>query len=306
MGKSQKNPHRLAFSIYAILEERYAETKIMENSNEFIYPIENVVRNNNARFQVKQSVLREDFPMHCHDYIEMEIVLSGKGTTTINHERYELRRGFAYLLISKQDYHDFHVEEPTETINLSLDYQCLVPTLSNALFCFSQNLVLQFDEEELFYIQALLFLLKNEYEHQKTYSDFMTQNLISTIFVLFIRKLDLNIPKAANTDKNFLPALNYIHYNFKDNPSLEDVAAYAHFNKAYFCTLFKRYTGKTYSQYLLNLKLEHAKRLLRSNQWNILEISERSGFNSLSNFNRCFKKIVGCSPSDYRKHHLQK
>tara|TARA_R110000868_G_scaffold99603_5_gene274066 strand:+ start:938 stop:1168 length:231 start_codon:yes stop_codon:yes gene_type:complete len=69
-----------------------------------------------------------------------------------------------------------------------------------------------------------------------------------------------------------------------------------------FCKYFKKRTNKTYIQFLNELRIEHASQLLRKSiEQPIAEISELSGFNNLSNFNRQFKNIKGHSPSFARK-----
>ena len=66
---------------------------------------------------------------------------------------------------------------------------------------------------------------------------------------------------------------------------------------------FKKATGKTYSDYLIDLKISHAKKLLRHTSESIMLIAENSGFESICNFNRAFKKKTQLSPSQYRKKH---
>lgn len=87
------------------------------------------------------------------------------------------------------------------------------------------------------------------------------------------------------------------------NPELTlgSVADYVGLNEKYFTTRFTKETGNTFRDYLTNLRLAGAKRLLETTDLRMYEISERSGYSNVEHFNRMFKKNFGISPSDYRK-----
>ena len=69
-----------------------------------------------------------------------------------------------------------------------------------------------------------------------------------------------------------------------------------------FCRFFKQRTNKTFFQFLIELRVEHACQLLSSKrELNINLISDLSGFNSISNFNKKFKKIKGVTPTKYQR-----
>ncbi len=69
-----------------------------------------------------------------------------------------------------------------------------------------------------------------------------------------------------------------------------------------FCKYFKKRTNKTYIQFLSELRIEHACKLLRTEkELSIVDIAESSGFNNISNFNRQFKSLKRMSPSAFKK-----
>lgn len=93
--------------------------------------------------------------------------------------------------------------------------------------------------------------------------------------------------------------------NFNANITLEDVSDKANMTKNAFCKYFKKRTNKTYFQFLTELRVEHATKLLLSeNQFTIAEIAYESGFKNISNFNRQFKMIKKDTPSDFRKENI--
>ena len=87
---------------------------------------------------------------------------------------------------------------------------------------------------------------------------------------------------------------------------MADAAKISGFNMNYFSSLFHKTTGKTYKEYLNDLKLEYAKKLVLSNHLSISEICFASGFNSLPNFLKNFKAHYSTSPGSMRKAHLDK
>ena len=102
--------------------------------------------------------------------------------------------------------------------------------------------------------------------------------------------------------KRMRNVFEYTMTHFEKEISLEDIAEVATMTKNAFCKYFKKRTNKTYFRFLNELRIEKACKLLSSqNDMSISEISELSGFNNISNFNRQFKAIKQISPSGYKK-----
>ncbi|WP_420457649.1 helix-turn-helix domain-containing protein [Neolewinella sp.] len=83
---------------------------------------------------------------------------------------------------------------------------------------------------------------------------------------------------------------------------LPEVAAVANMSEKAFCRFFKGATQKTFVQFLTELRVSHACKLLLSHNQPIGEVCFASGFNNLSNFNRLFKRTMGRTPRQYRRH----
>ncbi len=101
--------------------------------------------------------------------------------------------------------------------------------------------------------------------------------------------------------KKLLPALEYISKEYSENISLTDVAGIFGMSNYYFCRLFKETLGFGYTDYLNFLRISKAQDELVETEKSILEIAYDNGFSSVSYFNRVFKSINNCSPSEYRK-----
>jgi AraC-like DNA-binding protein len=89
--------------------------------------------------------------------------------------------------------------------------------------------------------------------------------------------------------------------NFQESITLSDVAATAGMSVPAFCSYFKKCTKKTYVDFLNEIRIGHACKLLIDTQKTVLEISYESGFNTLANFNKQFLKMKQITPSGFRK-----
>ena len=95
---------------------------------------------------------------------------------------------------------------------------------------------------------------------------------------------------------------DYLHKNFKNVITLEDVGRAVFFSPVYCDAVFKKDTGSTIIDYVLSLRIEESKKLLLKGNYDIKEIAESIGFHSGNYYSRVFKKRVGCAPSAYRAH----
>lgn len=93
---------------------------------------------------------------------------------------------------------------------------------------------------------------------------------------------------------------NFVKDEFHRPISLEEISDKVSMTPPSFCRYFRKITGKTFVQFVIEYRLAHATKLLHEKQISILEVSYESGFNNFSHFNRQFKKFTGSTPSDYR------
>lgn len=94
---------------------------------------------------------------------------------------------------------------------------------------------------------------------------------------------------------------NYTIANFKNKIKLEEIAAIANVSPNSFCRFFKSRSHKTYSQFINEIRVGHACKLLIDNQLNVKEICYESGFYNFASFHKYFKQITGKSPLGYQK-----
>ncbi len=100
-------------------------------------------------------------------------------------------------------------------------------------------------------------------------------------------------------------AKEYLHDRFSEPINLEDIAKASFTSPFHFSRVFKEKTGISPYQYLLQIRITRARQLLKRG-YPVVSCAYQVGFNSLSNFSYCFKKIVGCSPTEYKKSNISK
>lgn len=97
-------------------------------------------------------------------------------------------------------------------------------------------------------------------------------------------------------------AADYAARHYREAVGLGDAAEAAGVNSTYLSYLFSQEMGIGFANYLLNLRMEHAKKLLRETNLKMWQVAEESGFNDYHYFSKVFKKAEGMSPAQYRKH----
>jgi two-component system response regulator YesN len=93
----------------------------------------------------------------------------------------------------------------------------------------------------------------------------------------------------------------YIKDHFREELTLSEMAERTNFSVSHFSTLFKKHTGSSFVNYVNGLKVDEAKKLLRSTAYSVAEIAEMAGFSTTPYFSRVFKSTAGLTPLEYRK-----
>ena len=108
-------------------------------------------------------------------------------------------------------------------------------------------------------------------------------------------------PKRQPEHSVLSEVYEYIFQNFSEKVTLREAAQIANMNPSAFSRFFKRINKKTFSNYLIEVRLGYACKLLLEHDMSISSICFESGFNNVSNFNRQFKLKKDYSPSEYKK-----
>ncbi|MDY4742981.1 MAG: AraC family transcriptional regulator, partial [Lachnospira sp.] len=112
---------------------------------------------------------------------------------------------------------------------------------------------------------------------------------------------DSSIIHLKHFDDRIQEALVYVESNLKNGPSIEDTAKHVSLSPSHFSRLFRDITGTSYSDYVSEVRLEHAAIMLELGEKNINKIAESLGLSSGNYLCNIFKKKYGLTPSQFRK-----
>jgi AraC-like DNA-binding protein/ligand-binding sensor protein len=146
--------------------------------------------------------------------------------------------------------------------------------------------------------------VEEAYFHSRIISKQEYQAMLRLLEV-FGQHLSMTADQIAIQDEHSEPgaitrAKEFINEHKTEEISLDDVAKKVNMSTFYFCKMFKKATGVTFTEYLSLVRVSKAKNLLLNPNLRISEIAFEVGFQSLTHFNRVFRKIVGQSPTHYR------
>lgn len=164
------------------------------------------------------------------------------------------------------------------------------------------------DNMHIFYCGALLeyqslfrLMIQELQMCREDYQELLAM-LLRHILILIHRQMN-NVKKA---DSGFMTeeidlAVSYFNEYYNTDICIEEYAASRHMSTSWFIRNFRKYTGFTPMQYILEIRISNAESLLEATEYNITEISRIVGYENPLYFSRLFKKSKGLSPSEYRK-----
>lgn len=255
---------------------------------------------------------------HRHTAFELSLICTGVGTYQVGKQTYPFQSGDVFLFSTNEPHCIVEVagEEKLDIMNLQFEPRFLW-SAETLLFQvqypdiffhrnekFSHRLSVQ--PESAREIADKLRLVEREFAGEKADYRLMVKLQILELLVL-IRREYANCFRTPSGKVNTAylaqmeQALDYIDRNLVEDLQLEQVAREAAMSPAYFSTLFKKLNGITLWEYIRSKRIELATEKLRCGNQTIAQIALECGYNSISNFNRSFKAIIGLSPGDYRK-----
>lgn len=251
-----------------------------------------------------------------HHHMEIFFVIDGKGTLEVNGRLIYVNEGDIVIIDSMLPHRIANIDNSSPFIVMALMYDVtafirdeykvfhrneldkLFAKLSKAGFKIPANSKIAPK------IQNALFEIENEFldtEDGNVIRSFMI--LIMSYLVQYNNKnFDdkpvTKTPHRAEIEKTML----YINQHLDQNLTLVKLARIASMNKTYYSTIFKKVTGMTVWEYILNTRIELAISYLVKNndEFNITEILSMCGFNNATSFNKTFKKITGKTPTEYK------
>ena len=264
-------------------------------------------------FQVDYDAVFYD-KLHQHEEIQISFIVEGEGTLIVGDTINYYTNGDVFIIGSNIPHvfkSDVNVSEKSHMLTLFFTKH----SFGNHFFELEElkELAGFFKRAKHgFKITSKIKLIKDLFfkiqKSSKLYRFIILLEVLKIASVCNYKSLSSFIYDKKYTDNEGNRMRNVFEYtmnNFEKEIKLETISDVANMTKNAFCKYFKKRTNKTYVQFLNELRLEHACKLLLSNKdISISEVSEKSGFNNISNFNRQFKILKHSSPSSFKKENL--
>lgn len=255
------------------------------------------------------------YPIHNHSVYELNFVENAKGVRRIVGDSREVIGDYDLCLITSPDLE--HVWEQNEChsddireITVQFDFSMSDETLFGRNPYASITRMMQEAKKGLSFPLQAIMKVYGMLDTLSSVKDgfYAVQQFLTILYELSrcenARTLaSSSYAKVTVEDDNrrILKVKNYISKNYMDELRLPELASLAGMSSSAFSRFFKLHTGRNISEYIIDLRLGYAARMLVDTAKSISEIGFDCGFNNLSNFNRIFKKKKGCSPSEFRE-----
>lgn len=142
---------------------------------------------------------------------------------------------------------------------------------------------------------------------RKPDTEFQTRNMLSEIWLLLLEEVqeteNSRIPVKLVNQERIQTMIAFIHQNYQRKITLEEIALSASVGKRECLRCFQNCIHKTPFEYLLDYRIEAAKKLLRISSDPVMEIALQTGFINEAYFCKMFKKMCGKTPGTYRREH---
>lgn len=193
--------------------------------------------------------------------------------------------------------HFADLEEPIPpvSVEISADKQPLEKIAFSDTACFDKCCFFT----DCFLLQTYFSKIKDAYDRKLSFYRFETSILLSFILLTIAQKAKKQFSKEDGFDTEKI--VEYIHNHYNEEINNAVLAEIFHFHPNYINSKFKKDTGKSLHNYVLETRLLKAIALMESESKSITEIAIACGYNSGNYFSRYFKKKIGMPPSDYQK-----
>lgn len=255
------------------------------------------------------------YPIHNHSVYELNFVENAKGVRRIVGDSQEVIGDYDLCLITspnlehvweQNECHSDDIREITVQFDFSMSDETLFgrnPYASITRMMQQAKKGLSFPLQAIMKVYGLLDTLSSVKDGFYAVQQFLTilYELSRCENARTLASSSYAKVTVEDDSRRILKVKNYISKNYMDELRLPELASLAGMSSSAFSRFFKLHTGRNISEYIIDLRLGYAARMLVDTAKSISEIGFDCGFNNLSNFNRIFKKKKGCSPSEFRE-----
>ena len=236
---------------------------------------------------------------HYHDYFELYYLEEGERYHMIQDRLYNIHSG-EFVIFSPYVMHHSYGEENVPFRRILLYFRREDVCSAALLKALEKGTgVYKPEQKEKQALHRMLDDMLKEQDKPQAYSEDYTHTLLNMILLTIIR--NIQTPVKPEKRNRITDVISYIHKNYQEDISIDQLAQMSYVSPYYLCREFKRFTNSTIIQYVNVTRVMNAQRMFMETDKNITEISRDTGFSNITHFNRVFKNVMGMTPSNYRK-----
>ncbi len=248
---------------------------------------------------------------HFHSAVEIHLPLQGETVSRVGEKAYHVRAG-EVLIIPTGCEHDLRMEEGSERELVLYEPDSVLFSMKEFSSCrqvWTQPIYLSLDHPLREPIREMLLRLIRVHRASGMLRRMQCYAILLEMYAVLGEDYLANAATPAEVnalnrqlsgEDAFNRALDYINHNYMDDVTLDTLAAYAGFSRYTLSRMFRQHTGLTFTQYLSKRRVDMALELLSGTRVPVTQVALQCGFNSIATFNRVFREIKGCTPTQYR------
>jgi len=266
---------------------------------------------------IKRSKTEFTYPVHIHPEFELNFIENAKGAQRVVGDSMEEIDDLELCLIGNENlehaWMNYHCQsKDIHEITIQFHKDMFLESLLNKKQFHSIHVMLENARNGIVFSRPMVERIRYSLHSLNTTRDgfYAVMDLLNILHELSLddHSRILSSSMFVNKDdssesRRVRKVINYLHDNFRKELRLADTADYVNMSEVSFSRFMKKRTGKSYIEYLNDLRLGIASRYLVDTNKTISEICFDCGFNNLSNFNRIFKKRKGVTPKEFRENY---
>ena len=257
------------------------------------------------------------YPVHVHPEYELNFIENAKGAQRIVGDSMEVIDDLELCLIGNASldhaWMNFHCEsKEIHEITIQFHKDLFLESLLNKKQFHSVAVMLENAKKGMLFSRPVIEKVKDrlDYLNKGQNGFYSVLELLTILYELsndensrILCSSTFNKQDDSSESRRIQKVIKYLNSNYQKEIRLLDVANYVNMSEVSFSRFMKKRTGKNYIDYLNDLRLGIASRILIDTSKTIAEISFECGYNNLSNFNRIFKKRKGLTPKEFRENY---
>lgn len=278
--------------------------RVKQGDQEFVtYP-------ENTSIRIWPGRSADDYEMHFHSAVEVIIPLKGEVLIKTEEMEYHVQDG-EVIIIPANLIHGLHMGEGSERELLLYEMNGVFTLKEFSAFrqMMAKPIHLTMEHPCRERVRANFFELIDVHRSGTLLRNMHNYALLLEIYAILgehylttsATAAEMNaLHRQLSGEDAFNRALDYLNKNYMDDLTLDSLAAHAGFSRYTLSRMFRQHTGATFTQYLSKRRVDMAMELLSSTRMPVTQVALQCGFNSIATFNRVFREVKGCTPTQYR------